>query len=302
MGSDIRQAVTALLATATDPATAFAKLTAGGWTTVGLAEDLGGAGGDLRDAADVIAACAASGHPSPVADLFVAARLLALAGMPLPAGAVCVVAVGDRVPWASWATHFLTVTGNRVDLIEGADVEPGANLAGEPRDTVHPTGPVLASSTVDNAVEEIRTAGALARAVQLAAAIERVLAITVRYCGQREQFGRRIAAFQAVQQELAALAGESAAATAAVELALADPTRHTVAVAKIRTGMAAGAAARLAHQAHGAIGITREYPLHRHTTALWSWRDEYGSDSEWSAVLAADVIGSDPAWHGLAPA
>ncbi|HEX5118063.1 MAG TPA: acyl-CoA dehydrogenase family protein [Pseudonocardiaceae bacterium] len=301
MGSDVRQAVAALLDT--DPTTAFAQLVAGGWTAVGLAEDLGGSGGDLRDAADVAAACAASGHRLPVADLlFVTARVLTLAGIPLPAGAVCVVAAGDRVPWASWATHFLSVIDNRVDLIEHAVVEPGTNLAGEPRDTVHLTGPVLASSPVDNVVDEIRTAGALARAVQLAAAIERVLAITVRYCAEREQFGRPIAAFQAVQQELAALAGESTAATAAVDHAIQNPTRHTVAVAKIRTGMAAGTAARLAHQVHGAIGITREYPLHRHTTALWSWRDEYGGEREWSAVLAADVIGHDPAWHGLAPA
>jgi alkylation response protein AidB-like acyl-CoA dehydrogenase len=48
-------------------------------------------------------------------------------------------------------------------------------------------------------------------------------------------------------------------------------------------------AARIAHQLHGAIGVTREYPLQRYSRALWSWREEYGTQAYWSEFLAAQA-------------
>ena len=41
-------------------------------------------------------------------------------------------------------------------------------------------------------------------------------------------------------------------------------------------------ATRAAHQAHGAMGMTREYPLHHSTRRLWAWRHEAGSAGEWA--------------------
>ncbi len=84
------------------------KMLDDGWHRVGLAEELGGHGGDLRDAADVTAALV--GTPSPLADTLIgAAELLTRAGLALPDDAeIVVVAVpGARVPWASWASHLL---------------------------------------------------------------------------------------------------------------------------------------------------------------------------------------------------
>jgi acyl-CoA dehydrogenase len=129
-----------------------------------------------------------------------------------------------------------------------------------------------------------------------------MLELTVRYCGQRQQFGRRLSQFQAVQQQLAVLAGEELAARAAVQRALAvvGPGRwpaEPVAVAKARTALAATAAARIAHQLHGAIGVTAEYSLARFTGPAWAWRDEYGSEHDWSAELARET-GAD-LWETL---
>ena len=121
-----------------------------------------------------------------------------------------------------------------------------------------------------------------------------MLELTVRYCGQRQQFGRRLSQFQAVQQQLAVLAGEELAARAAVQRAL-ELTRPggwpaaPVAVAKARTALAATAAAKIAHQLHGAIGITTEYALSRYTRPAWAWREEYGSEHYWSAELARET-------------
>ena len=61
---------------------------------------------------------------------------------------------------------------------------------------------------------------------------------------------------------------------------------------------AASQGAAIAHQAHGAIGFTAEHILHRFTTRLWAWRDEYGSESEWAVRLGQAVArnGADALW------
>jgi hypothetical protein len=55
---------------------------------------------------------------------------------------------------------------------------------------------------------------------------------------------------------------------------------------------------RLAYQVHGAIGFTHEHSLHRLTRRLWSWRDEFGTESHWSRELGKEVLaaGADALW------
>ena len=69
-------------------------------------------------------------------------------------------------------------------------------------------------------------------------------------------------------------------------------------------GEAASVGAGLAHQAHGAIGFTQEYELHYLTRRLWSWRDEFGNEAEWNAVVgrAALAAGADGLWPALTAA
>ena len=56
--------------------------------------------------------------------------------------------------------------------------------------------------------------------------------------------------------------------------------------------------ADVAHQAHGAIGFTKEHVLHRFTRRLWAWRDEFGGESEWAFALGEMVArnGPDSLW------
>jgi acyl-CoA dehydrogenase len=181
-------------------------------------------------------------------------------------------------------------------------VVPGANLAGEPRDTVvvRRATPVTAAATVTAA--DLHRRGAATRAVLIAGALRHVLDLTTTYANDRIQFGRPISRFQAVGGLLARLAEETALAEMAAHLAaaaLADPDAAVDAViAKSVAGRAAGTAARLAHQIHGAIGVTAEYPLQRYTRRLLSWRDEYGPDPRWEAELGAALLatGSAAAW------
>jgi acyl-CoA dehydrogenase len=153
--------------------------------------------------------------------------------------------------------------------------------------------------------------GAAVRAMQMAGALEAILDLTVAYANERIAFGRPIAKFQAVQHNLARLAGEVAAALAAAGSAaeaIAAVARFDEGVlleaasAKVRVGEAAGEGAAIAHQVLGAIGFTREHVLHRFTRRLWAWRDDFGNESQWAVKLGRLVAakGADGLWPMLA--
>ena len=67
-------------------------------------------------------------------------------------------------------------------------------------------------------------------------------------------------------------------------------------------GEAAGEGAGIAHQVHGAIGFTMEHILQRYSRRVWSWRDEFGSESAWAVRLGEAVAanGGDELWASLA--
>jgi acyl-CoA dehydrogenase len=152
----------------------------------------------------------------------------------------------------------------------------------------------------------LRARFALARSVQLAAALEQVLAWTLQHAAEREQFGRPLARFQAIQLALAEMAGEVTAVAALTDAAVQALDREAAsfvlaaAAAKVRAGAAVEVVARLAHQVHGAIGFTQEHRLHHLTRRLWSWRDEAGSELVWAPVLASGLLAaSDELWPAL---
>ena len=258
--------------------------------------------------------------PLPLVETILASWLLAQAGLDVPAGPLTFAAGADggrltRVPWARHAGHLVVVgdgSGRAAELsliaTGGLRLEPGTNLALEPRDTVEiGSAAVVASGTVDLAGVSLDAYAAMLRAGQMAGALDALLDMSVRYAGERVQFGRPLAKFQAIQQELAKLAGAVAEAGVAAEAAFAaaqragrdgrDPT-FEIAAAKVVTGEAAELAPRIAHQVHGAIGFTYEHQLHFASRRLWSWRSEYGSAAHWADELGrqAYAVGADGLW------
>jgi acyl-CoA dehydrogenase len=186
-------------------------------------------------------------------------------------------------------------------------IAPGVNLAGEPRDQVRFPRVQLSADAVRDAPVDVvnpmavRAWGALARSAQIAGALERILAMTVQHAQDREQFGRPIAKFQALQHGAATIAGELAATRAALEAAVEAPGRVTIAIAKAISSGAVGPATRFAHQVHGALGFTDEHPLYHYTTRLWSWRDEFGSEEEWSIEIGRRAAAAGAGlWEALA--
>ena len=212
-----------------------------------------------------------------------------------------------RVPWATRVDRVLLHARDAAGTVYLAllpHAKPSAqtlrNLANEPRDTLLLDGVTVPSTAVRPAppvcADGFLAFGALARALQMVGAMERCLDYALEYAMQRQQFGRPIGKFQAVQHMLADAAGQYAAAAAAAELAVqayggAD-FAFAAAIAKARVGEAAGRVAEVCHQVHGAIGFTQEHPLHFATRRLWSWRDEFGHETYWQERVGRAVCGA----------
>jgi acyl-CoA dehydrogenase len=319
----------------------WAALAEAGLTGVGLPEEAGGSGGELPDAVAIVATLARGAAAVPVAEqILVAGPVLVAADLDLPspeqpttfavADAVAVHPVDDGdgpgrftltgavtdIAWAGVASHVAVlapapagIEGSVLALVDASRLPAtdAFNLAGEPRGSlVLDEAPASGALLTEAQAGEVRARYALARAVQLAAALEQVLAWTVQYAGERHQFGRPLGKFQAIQMELAEMAGEVTAVTALTDAAVQSLDRGSpdlvlaAAAAKVRAGAAVEVVARLAHQVHGAIGFTQEHKLHHLTRRLWSWRDEAGSDLAWARVLGAGLLADGP--DGLWPA
>ena len=278
----------------------------------------------MVEAATILRAAGHHAAPIPLAETMLARWLCAACGIEAPAGVLTIgpVEPEDRleiaeaavsghagyIPWGREAAAVVLIAGNTLLVVArgGTTFIPGKNLAGEPRDHLGAVEPGGRSAPLPDAVDMrlVQRFGALFRAAQMAGAMEAALALSTRYANDRVQFGRPIAKFQAIQQQLALLAEQAAAASVAVEsaaLAVAagrPSSALAVAAAKIRAGEAAGKVAEIAHQVHGAIGFTHEHSLHRLTRRLWSWRDEFGNESHWSRELGRAVMtaGADALW------
>ena len=196
----------------------------------------------------------------------------------------------------------------RISKPHGCKLEPGKNLAGDARDTVafervEPAARGVAGTIGVDPQQSLLMLGAAARALQISGALDRMLEISVQYSRDRVAFEKPISKFQAVQHNLARLAGEVATATAATGSAAealanagfaGDEILLEVAASKIRSSEAAELGARIAHQVHGAIGFTEEHILHRFTLRVLSWRDEFGNEAYWSQKLGERIAANGP--------
>jgi len=322
-------------ASGTFPQALWDEVTEAGFPSALLPEESGGFGLSVAEAMTVLQTSAFHAAPIPLAETMLAGWLLARAGLEVPPGVLTLAPVrladhltltheagiwrltgtATRIPWARDAAAIVVLAdgpqGPAVVLLsDGFTVAPNENLAGEPRDTITVDAVVTADAIAPAPIDRtaLRAAGAAVRTVQIAGALARALEITVAYVQTRVQFGRPIGKFQAIQHNLAITAGQSAAALAAADMAtdsLAEELSPLlIGAAKARAGEAASIAAGLVHQSHGAIGFTQEYQLHPYTRRLWSWRDEFGNEAEWNAVVGriALAAGADGLWPTLTAA
>jgi acyl-CoA dehydrogenase len=311
------------------------------WRTLGEAglplawvpETLGGSAASLEEGFAIIGVAGRFALSIPLAETLAAGWLLARAGIDTPARPMTVAPArpNDRitigadgrlrgcavgVPFAEDCEHIAVLAdGGERPVIALVDVKDcrlseGCNLAGDAvnavsLDGVKPQRRAPAPPGFDES--SLLLMGCAIRSVETAGALEAILALGVSYSGERVAFERPIGKFQAVQQNLARLAGETAAAlavagSAADAVAQADTFNEAVyfeaASAKIRTAEAAAEGSAIAHQVFGAIGFTQEHVLHRYTLRMLSWRDDFGNESYWAAELGRRVArrGADEFW------
>lgn len=206
------------------------------------------------------------------------------------------------VRFASQAAVLVVIAGTAVCLVspdaDGVHIEslssadPGAVFARVEFDGVR------ADTVVDGGdlVDRIRAWARLLLACELSGLAQGALERTVTYVGQREQFGRPIGGFQAVQHLAAEMAVRSSGlhnlCLAALDDADDAPARLDL-LASTAKAHAAETAVRIcedAIQLHGGMGFTTETDVswfYRRALALRGW---YGDETELRHLVGATLL------------
>jgi alkylation response protein AidB-like acyl-CoA dehydrogenase len=297
---------------------------------LGVQESAGGAGGDFVDAAIVIEEAGRALMPAPVLSTLVAGHVLARAGE-AGADALAAVVAGERTAAVGVTGSSLSgggmgfggdargrsLTGVVPHVVDGAGAAlivlvstdglwlvdasaSGATVAAHP--TLDPTrrqatlhldraGAVLLGDAVasERALDVLR----VAYAIESVGIARRCLEMTVDYLKTREQFGRVIGSFQALQHRAAELAVEVEAATSTAYYAAwavdGSPEEMPV-VAPLALAVCADAAWHCAAetiQLHGGIGFTWEHDAHLYFKRATTTRLLFGDTQEQRRLVAA---------------
>ncbi len=271
-------------------------------------EGRGGAGLTLLQAFGVLAQCGAHALPLPLAETMLARAVLARAGLAAPPGSI---ALARGRPHAGGGLHCAQVgAGALADavLVQLEQSERWVLLDARAAQAGPQAQPLDAALTWSAAQVQAGAAVALPAgtdvavlhaallAAQMAGALETVLGRSLQFANDRQQFGRPIGKFQAIQHQLAVLGEHVFAARMAAQLGCAGaadglwPHPLRVASAKARCSEAALEAAQAAHAIHGAIGFTEECDLQLFTRRLHAWRQCAGSEGYWQRAAGAALL------------
>jgi alkylation response protein AidB-like acyl-CoA dehydrogenase len=250
-----------------------------GWIGVAVPEDAGGTGlgtGEMAALAEEVGRTLA---PEPLTALQLSAHLLAghpLLEQLLAGEAVVLTAWQDRpnsldsggegprrfVPMAGAATHILWPERDGLRLLARDEVEISTETTqdgghvGTVRRLV--PGAALPAAGLSGALDR----AALATAAELLGGMEAAFGMTLDYLRTRQQFGRIIGTFQALQHKAADARMQISLTRAAVEeAALGDAAPALASRAKARASEAAMLVQQACVQLHGGIGYTDDYDV-----------------------------------------
>jgi acyl-CoA dehydrogenase len=265
-------------------------------------EDHGGAGLSLSDVFPLLELCGTYAVPGPLAETMLAREILDQVGLARPSGSMT---FGQAAVSADGAVVCDTVRGGQVAdwvlVTQGEEclllpvMQASKSPAGFCLDATlaWPTTSRASAQRVAS-VHDVRTLQACIYAAQLAGALMSVFSRTLQYANDRNQFGRPIGKFQAIQHQLSVISEHAFAARMAAQIGChsrsTTPDRLRVAVAKARTSEAAMEVAALSHSIHGAIGFTEEFDLQLFTRRLHVWRQAGGSESYWHGVVGTELV------------
>lgn len=284
---------------------------------IGIREEDGGVGGTIADVVALMHHAASRATPLPLLEHHLAATLVSRAGLGSVDGLLAVAGLSPRedaplvvggslegriadVAGAAdaAAVAVLTHDGAGQDVVAvvrraSYDVEPATRIDGTPAPTVVLSGGALTVNRIEDRAAVQRYAELL-RCSALAGLIGALDDLTSGYVAQRHQFGKPVGAFQAVQIHTVTLAQ-----AASVSALVVDRAAHAVALgagdfevaaASVVVAQHAALAVAAAHQAHGAIGMTREYPLQQLTRRVHVLRQLWGSSAETAELVGRTAL------------
>ncbi|ARS25883.1 acyl-CoA dehydrogenase family protein [Sphingomonas sp. KC8] len=258
-------------------------------------EDQGGLAMGLIEATLIAVELGRANVSEPIVDTaFVAAPWLAARGQTdrladIAAGELKVALAHDVNPWIA-------------DLDQAGAVLAGNALVAAPAspvalDTVDPLRRLFARGDLGGNDTHLLDLAALMAAAQLVGAADRMLALSVDYAKQREQFGQPIGSFQAVKHHAASVAVKVEFAKPVLwRAAYALQNGHAraslnVSHAKLAATDAAIFAAETAIQIHGAMGYTYEVDLHFWMKRAWALAGAWGDRTFHMKRIDDAVIG-----------
>jgi alkylation response protein AidB-like acyl-CoA dehydrogenase len=160
----------------------------------------------------------------------------------------------------------------------GVEVRPAKTTNGEPHADVFLDGAVVSDrDRLAGTVGALYTRALVGLCAIQVGVAERALRIAAQYTTEREQFGRPIGSFQAVQQRMADAFIDVEAIRwstwhAAWLIAHGRPAEKAARIAKFWAAEAGARVAATTQHVHGGIGIDTTYPLHRYF--LWAKHNE----------------------------
>ena len=275
-------------------------------------EDAGGFGAPLSEVAGAIWNMTPA--PLPFVETLIANKLLELGDLELAEGrASYAIGAADGVhiiPFADAAEDVILFGDGQIAHYKTRDLEctvidslsPDADGVAD----FSKTNPIKSAQT-NIPYSSIEAIILTLRSVQMAAALDGALSLSIDHVSAREQFGRPLSKFQAIQHQLAVAASQVAAANMAASQACAalsndiESAWHEAVIAKVQIADSIEGATSAFQQVHGAIGYTMEYDLHHYTRRLWAWRDAMGNEHIWAQKLGNDLAQKDSnnLWRGV---
>ncbi len=290
------------------PASLWAEINDSGFLDILLPEEKEGAGVSLSEAFPSFMLAGMHALPVPFVQTVMARAWLDHHGVEAPDGMIAIagpethrsadgglgaanVAFGKIADWvlAEFDDLWVLLPSDSA-RVEGELVQ--GSQAADLFWTSLPTSALIVSSGSGSACSPTQL-GAAALTPLMAGAARQALDMTLTHVAERQQFGRAIAQFQAVQNQVSVMAERVWAMRMAACLAFhsnsVQPSFALTAVAKTRCSEAAVSVADIAHALHGAIGITEEYDLQLYTRRLREWRRAGGTEAWWARRLGRSV-------------
>jgi alkylation response protein AidB-like acyl-CoA dehydrogenase len=229
-------------------------------------EELGGAGGELADAAVVLEELGKGLVPTPLLGTTLAELALLSLGEP-DGDALEELAAGTKIGTVAFDTDYV-VSGDVADIVIAADGQQLKRLTqftSHPAKTMDPTRRLARIESQDStdigADPGLADTAAILLAAEQIGAAARCLDLTVAYTKDRVQFGRPIGSFQALKHRMADLYVAVQSARAVVNDAIAEPSPTSAALARFSASEAFSKVVAEAVQMHGGIAITWEHDI-----------------------------------------